>query len=65
MKIFDDEIKVEMISAAGSSYGIMFMPKEMEAALIKAYISSNTVRTTYLYIDIKEIIDGVNYNSMC
>lgn len=61
-KKYPDEIEVEMVSALGQSLGKMCMPKSMEEGLIKLYLDSGTVRSTYLYIDGLEITDGKNHN---
>ena len=58
----EDEIEIELVSALGSSYGKMLMPKKIEGWLIKAYLESGTVKSASLFIDDKEITDGVNYN---
>ncbi len=58
----DDEIVVEMLSALGLALGHIIMPDKMKGLLIKAYLDSGTVRSTYMYIDGKEVSDGKNYN---
>lgn len=62
VQIFNDEIFVEMISALGQLLGTIVMPQKMEEGLIKTYLESRTVETTYLYINGKEITDNKNYN---
>ena len=59
---FDDEVEIELVSALGCSYGKMNMPKKMRDGLIKVYFESGAVRSTYLFVDGKEITDGKNYN---
>jgi len=61
-KLYDDEMKVKMISAMGLKYGEMVMPRRMREHLIKAYFDSKTVESAYLFIDDKEVTDGKNYN---
>lgn len=61
-KIYDDEIEVKMATGLGLQLGILIMPKEMEEGLIKAYIESGAVESTYLYINGKEITDEINHN---
>lgn len=58
-----DEIEVKMMTALGCVMGTMLMPKEMKDGFIKTYIESGAVRSTYLYIDGKEITDGVNHSA--
>ncbi|GAI75538.1 unnamed protein product, partial [marine sediment metagenome] len=55
IKLFDDEMEVSMKTALGISLGTMIMPKKMRKGLIKAYLESRAVKSTYLYIDGKEI----------
>jgi hypothetical protein len=62
MKKCKGEMVVKMISALGSVLGEMCMPKKMKEHLIKAYVDSGVIRTTYLFIDGTEITDGINYN---
>ena len=58
-----DEIEVKMISALGCLLGKMTIPKKMKKGLIETYFKSGAVRSTYLFINDKEITDGKNYNS--
>ena len=60
--IYKDEMKVEMVGALGSILGTIIMPKKMKKGLIKTYIESGTVKSTYLFINGKEITDGLNHN---
>ena len=62
MNKFKDEMTVEMISALGQALGKMYMPLKMKDMLIKAYIESGAVKSTHLFIDGKEITDGLNHN---
>ena len=62
MKQHKDEIRVKMASALGILLGEMLMPKKMEKGLIETYFKSGAVRSTYLFINGKEITDGKNYN---
>ena len=60
--VFKDEIEVRMVSALGFQLGTMIMPKKMKDGLIKTYLKSGTVKSTYLFINGKEITDGLNHN---
>ena len=64
VSIFGDEILVEMLSALGCFLGKLTMPKKMKSGLVKAYLESGTVNSTYLYINGKEISDGKNHNPL-
>lgn len=55
IKIFNDEIYVEHVSALGSCTGGMILPKKMKEGIKLAYISSGAIRSSYLFIDGKEI----------
>lgn len=59
---FSDEIEVEMISALGSSLGKMSLPLSMKEGFISTYLNSGAVKFWYLYIDGKEVTDGLNHN---
>jgi len=56
------EIVVEMMTALGLYLGNCIMPIGMKEGLIKTYFESGAVKTTYFYINGKEITDGKNYN---
>ena len=62
LEIFDDEIYVERVSAMGSCIGGLEFPKKMEIGIIKAYLESGAVESSYMYIDGKEITDNINHN---
>lgn len=64
-EILPGEIKVEMFSALGLRYISGIMPKKMEEGLIKTYLESETVKSTYLFINDVEITDGKNHNPFC
>lgn len=57
-----DDMMVEMFSGLGIVLGKIIMPKIMKKGLIEAYFESGAVKSIHLYIDGKEITDGINYN---
>ena len=61
-ELFKDEVYIEMASALGQRLIIGHMPKKMEEGLKKIYLDSGAVKSSYLYVDGKEITDGINYN---
>jgi len=60
----EDEIKIQMYTALGIVLIEGIMPKKMKEGLIKTYLESGTVKSTYLHINDKEITDGKDHNPL-
>lgn len=60
--LYSDEIYVERMSGMGLYMGGMIFPSKMREGIIKAYMDSGAVTSSYLYVNGKEITDGKNHN---
>ena len=58
----DDEVYIEMFTSLGLTLMSGIMPSEMRDGVIKSYLESEAVNSYYLYVDGKEITDGLNHN---
>ena len=62
IEMHNDEFYIEMISAMGCLFLKGPMPNKMKDGLIKTYLESKTVNSTYLFINGEEITDNKNHN---